>query len=190
MRKKCMIIAGALTLTIAIVPGCATTSDAANTNATLTTEAIPDKASEQQSGVTDDSAAEDSAQDNEENQVPDDSTQENIKGDVPSDANKETVNIGGRVRSVAQDSCVISRTLIDDGFVTMPEEGSPEEELVTVKCTDSTTFEHWTIQGEGAGINKRDASFSEIQTGGGLEATGYFDGEDFIAEKIIIEVYE
>ncbi|MCM1212567.1 MAG: hypothetical protein NC318_13315 [Blautia sp.] len=99
--------------------------------------------------------------------------------------------LGGKVRSIGQESFVISRTLVDaDGYVTMPEAGSADEQLVTIRCTEQTVFEHWTIQGGGAGIVTREASFSEITEDGGLEAEGYFEGEEFIATKVIIEVYQ
>lgn len=48
----------------------------------------------------------------------------------------------------------------------------------------------WMIQGGGAGIGKASAAFSELKEGIGLEAQGYFDGEEFIAGKVIIEIYE
>ncbi|MCM1122245.1 MAG: hypothetical protein NC416_06660 [Eubacterium sp.] len=100
-------------------------------------------------------------------------------------------HIGGKVRSIGQEDFVISRTLIDEnGCVTMPEAGSPDEQLVTIRCTDTTLFEHWTIQSGGADIVTREASFSEITKGGGLEADGYFEGEEFIADKVMIEVYQ
>lgn len=110
--------------------------------------------------------------------------------------NSELIFIGGKVRSVSRDSFVLSRTLWEDSadgqgsFVVMPEAGSPEEELVTVRFADSAVFERWTIQGGGADIKKEGASFSEIQEGTGLEAQGFFDGEEFVAEKVIIEIYE
>lgn len=110
--------------------------------------------------------------------------------------NRELIFIGGKVRSVFQDSFVLSRTLWEDSadgqgsFVVMPEAGSSEEELVTVRFADSAVFERWTIQGGGADIKKEEASFSEIQEGAGLEAQGFFDGEEFLAEKVIIEIYE
>lgn len=105
---------------------------------------------------------------------------------------KDPIFIGGKVRSVAQDSFVLSRTLMDDDgmVIAMPEAGSPEEELVTVRCTDSTVYERWTIQGGGAGIDKTEADFTELEEGSGLEAQGNFKGEEFIAEKVIIEIYE
>ena len=106
-------------------------------------------------------------------------------------SNQEAIFIGGKVRSVGEDEFVISRTLMDDdGFIVMPEAGSPEEVLVTVQCAESTSFEHWTIQSSGGDIVRKEAAFSDIQEGAGLEAWGYFDGEEFIAERIIIEVYQ
>lgn len=126
---------------------------------------------------------------------PESDTSNNAPDILPLNVNSDATIIGGKVRSVAQDSFVISRTLwedSDDGgsYVSIPEEGSPEEELVTIHCTDTTTFERWTIQGGGAGITTDEAAFSDIQRGGGLEAKGYFDGEEFIAERVIVEIYE
>lgn len=103
-----------------------------------------------------------------------------------------TENIGGKVTSIAQDSFVISRVIVDENgmILVMPGEGGPDEVLTTIYCTDSTVFEHWTIQGGGAGIEKKEAAFSDIKEGSGLEAEGYFDGEEFVADKVIIEVYQ
>lgn len=104
----------------------------------------------------------------------------------------EMENIGGKVMSIAQDSFVISRVIVDENgmILVMPGEGGPDEVLTTIHCTDSTVYEHWTIQGGGAGIEKKEAAFSDITEGSGLEAEGYFDGEEFVADKVIIEVYQ
>lgn len=101
-------------------------------------------------------------------------------------------NIGGKVKSISQDSFVLSRVIVDENgmILVMPGEGGADELLTKVHCTDSTVYEHWTIQGGGAGIEKKEASFSDITDGCGLEAEGYFEGEEFIASKIIIEVYQ
>ena len=101
-------------------------------------------------------------------------------------------NIGGKVMSIAQDSFVISRVIVDENgmILVMPGEGGPDEVLTTIHCTDSTVYEHWTIQGGGAGIEKKEAAISDITEGSGLEAEGYFDGEEFVANKVIIEVYQ
>lgn len=42
----------------------------------------------------------------------------------------------------------------------------------------------------GAGIDKAEASFAEVQEGTMLEAQGSFEGEEFVAKKVIIEIYK
>ena len=114
----------------------------------------------------------------------------------PEEDNPEKILIGGKVRSIAKNSFVLSLTLWEDAedgkgsTVVIPQPGSPEEELVSVRCGDLVVYELWTIQGGGAGIQKEEASFSEIQEGTGLEAEGHYEGDEFVADKVIIEVYE
>lgn len=203
MRRKTLITACIMALILAVATGC-TGQNAENGNTVPAMDGIPakDAASPAQNHDTqtdsnttgtltpsneDASLNKESppAQSSQENNLPSDAS------DTPSaDEAQDSIFIGGKVRSIAEDSFVISRTLVEDSMVTMPEEGSPEEELVTILCTDSTTFEHWTIQGSGADIVTDEATFSDIQKGDGLEAKGYFDGEVFLADKVIIEVYE
>ena len=168
MKRKYAITAGAMAFMLATAAGRGSGQEAERTNTVISVENETDESTEPQ-GQSEEG--------------------ENLTNSNPAN---ETMYIGGKVRSIAQDSFVISRTLMEENssIVIMPEEGSPEEELVTIRCTDSTVFEHWTIQGGGAGIVKEEASFTDIQSGGGLEAEGYFDGEEFVAEKVIIEVYE
>lgn len=199
MIRKCTAIASIIMLMMAASTGCGAQNGEeqappAAENTSSETEQTPDDSStspetEQMPG--------DSSTSPEKEQIPDDSSASSVQ--TPSQENDvntpDIIIIGGKVRSVSQDSFVISRVLMEDSddghgsVVLMPDSGSPEEELVTVRCTDETVFEHWTIQGGGAGIETREASFSEIQEEGGLEAEGYFDGEEFVAEKVIIEVY-
>lgn len=114
----------------------------------------------------------------------------------PEEDNPEKILIGGKVRSIAKNSFVLSLTLWEDAedgkgsTVVIPQPGSPEEELVSVRCGDLVVYELWTIQGGGAGIQKEEASFSEIQEGTGLETEGHYEGDEFVADKVIIEVYE
>ncbi len=119
-----------------------------------------------------------------------------ISKERESSENRELLFIGGKVRSVLENSFVISRTLWEESkdgqgaMVVIPEAGSPEEELTAIQPVNSAVFERWTIQEGGADIIKEEASFSEIQEGVALEAYGYFDKEEFMAEKVIIEIYE
>lgn len=105
-------------------------------------------------------------------------------------------SLSGKVRSIGENSVVISKIFIEDGkdgkgsIAILPGEGSRDEELVTVNFTDDTVFHHWTIKSGGADIDMRESSFSEIGIDSGLEMYGYYEGEIFIASRVIIEVYE
>lgn len=182
MNKKRVIATGIIIFMLTAATGCSE-QETASPNTVLSIEdeskegiALPDENHEMDISPKTD---------------PDDSTSNNF----PANASRDTIIIGGKVRSVTEDSFVISRVLIEDSddgasYISIPEEGSQEEELTTIYCTDTTTFEHWTIQGGGAGITTDEATFSDIQSDSTIEAEGYFDGEEFIAEKVIIETYE
>jgi len=190
MKRKYGMAAGIVVFMLAAATGCGSGQETERADTVLTSENRADGDTGQQG------MGEEGERDALKNDVPEDSAPENGAPENSSSeitvADSDGMIIGGKVRSIAQDSFVISRVLMeeDSSVVVIPEEGSPEEELVTVRCTDLTTFEHWTIQGGGAGIVKEEASFSDIQENGGLEAEGYFDGDEFVAEKVIIEVYE
>ena len=175
MKRKQVIAAGLIALIMTGAAGCGSSQDAQQDVVPFSME-----------GKTD------------EETIPQTQADEIIK-DTPetaildSGSSQDTEIIGGKVRSVAQDSFVISRTLYDDSdasMVIMPEPGSPEEELVTVRCADTTVFELWVIHGGGAGIDTAQAAFSDIEEDSGLEAFGHFDGEEFVAEKVVIEIYK
>ncbi len=105
-------------------------------------------------------------------------------------------SLSGKVRSIGENSVVISKIFVEDSgdgnssIVILPGEGGREEELVTVNFTDATEFYHWTIKSGGGDIDMRESSFSEIAVDSGLEMSGNYDGDTFIARKVIIEVYE
>lgn len=218
--RKCTMTAGLMILMAAALWGCAGTRKAGETNASSCQTQEPeeetgqtDQSGEQETNTDAGAAAEaeqgPKARPNEEggiNDTCDVNDTDSLNGedgitpadapDLPAGSNmesgQETTIIGGKTRSIGQDSFVLSRVLMseDDSVVVIPQPGSSQEQLVTVRCTPSTTFEHWTIQGGGAGIEKKEAAFSDIREDCGLEAFGCFDGEEFVADKVIIEVYE
>lgn len=203
MNRKYLITASIMVLMLATTTGCSEQKTVSvNTALTIEDEENEDTILANQSEDTKNNISNTPISNNKDDTTSD-ATDASPKSDtnnkapntLPINVNQDTIIIGGKVRSVAQNSFVISRTLwedSDDGgsYVLMPEEGSPEEELVTIHCSDTTTFERWTIQGGGAGITTDKAAFSDIQCNGGLEAEGYFDGEKFIADRVIIEIYE
>lgn len=128
-----------------------------------------------------------------------DAEQESLSAPEQSGSENDTVQaeqeyISGKVKELKEDGFLFSQTVVSTdfegggSFVTILDEGEAEE--ISVKYTPETNFEHWTISGGGADIVKKEASASDITEGMGLEINGYFEGSDFIAKLVIIEVYE
>lgn len=97
--------------------------------------------------------------------------------------------ISGKVKELNPDGFLFIQTVVlEDSLVTFVDEKDAKK--IPVKYTSDTKFEHWTIKGGGAGITKESASASDITEGMSLEIGGHFEGDDFIAELVLIEVYE
>ncbi|MDE5938531.1 MAG: hypothetical protein K2H37_05580 [Lachnospiraceae bacterium] len=73
----------------------------------------------------------------------------------------------------------------EDGMVTLLE--VKDAKKIPVKITEDTKVEHWIIQGGGAGIDMRDAEVSDLKEGMSVELEGYYDGETFMATRVIME---
>lgn len=106
---------------------------------------------------------------------------------------KGTEHLGGKVQSVSDDGMIVAKTTVmgegeDAGMVTIVDEKDAEK--ITVKFTADTRVEHWIIQGGGAGIDMRDAALSDLKSGLGVELEGDYEGENFIATRILIEEYK
>lgn len=97
--------------------------------------------------------------------------------------------LGGKVQNLQEEGMILAQTTLTDeeGMVTLLE--VKDARKITVKFTADTRVEHWTIQGGGAGIDMQEASFSDLEEGMGVEVEGYFEGEDFVALRVIIEEY-
>lgn len=101
-----------------------------------------------------------------------------------------TESLGGKVQSPQEDGMILAQTtqLDKDGMVVLL--NVEDAKKIPVKFTADTKVEHWTIQGGGAGIDMQEASFSDLEEGQGVEVEGNFEGETFVAARVIIEVYE
>lgn len=188
MKTRCRMAAGLMALMMA-ASGCGNGQEAKGHNAEPTQQAEENRDIRQQNETEGEEASASKSREAGDGENSGESMSVSSTENIDNNA-QETEIIGGKVRSIAQGSFVISRVLMDGSYVIIPEAGSPEEELVTIRCTDSTTYERWTIQGGGAGIDKEEAVFTDILEGGGLEASGYFDGEEFVAQTVFIEIYE
>lgn len=101
-----------------------------------------------------------------------------------------TESLGGKVQSPKEDGMILAQTTVpdEDGMVTLL--NVEDAKKIPVKFTEDTKVEHWMIQGGGAGIDMQEASFSDLEEGQGVEVEGNFEGETFVATRVIIEVYE
>lgn len=116
--------------------------------------------------------------------VPDSGRSDEEGGDT--DPAEGSEHLAGKVSELTPEGMVIIRTVILEGSTVRRVE-EQDAQRVSVLCTPDTRFEHWVIQGGGAGIDRNPASFSDITEGMMLELSGYYEGSDFIAELVLIE---
>ncbi len=100
-----------------------------------------------------------------------------------------TEHLGGKVQEPRADGMMFAQTtLLDkDGSVTLLD--VEEAKKIPVQFTEDTKVEYWTIEGGGAGIDMQDAAVSDLREGMSVELEGYYDGETFVATRVIIEEY-
>lgn len=159
------------------------------TGCTKTTEATSQSQEETGNGEDDQMAPEN---DQEAQGNPDVDMQENDQATTESVSfNEGTEFLGGKVQSVEEDGMIFAQTTIkgeDDSMVTLVDEKDAKK--ISVKFTADTKVEHWTIQGGGAGIDRKDAQLSDLKPGLGVELEGLYEGEGFVAARILIEEYK
>lgn len=96
--------------------------------------------------------------------------------------------LSGKIQSVEEDGMIIAQTtILEDGMVTLVDEKDAKK--ISVKFTDDTKVEYWTIKGGGADIDRKDADLSDLEIGMGVEMKGDYEGETFVASQILIEEY-
>ena len=100
-----------------------------------------------------------------------------------------TEHLGGKVQAPQADGMILAQTTLvdEDGMVTLLEVADAKK--IPVIFTGDTKAEHWIIQGGGAGIDMKEASLSDLEENMGVELEGYFEGENFVATRVIIEEY-
>lgn len=95
-------------------------------------------------------------------------------------------HLGGKVQNPSAEGMTLAQTTVMDGSsVILLEEKDAEK--IPVQFTADTEVERWTIQGGGAKIDMKAAAVSDLKAGMGVELVGRFEGETFVASKVIIE---
>ena len=104
-------------------------------------------------------------------------------------ASERTQYLGGKVQSPQTDGMTLARTTLmnEDNTVTLLDDKDAEK--IPVRFTADIKVEHWIISGGGAGIDMREADVSDLEEGMGVELEGYYDGDTFMATRVIIEEY-
>lgn len=105
-------------------------------------------------------------------------------------ASEGTQHLGGKIWKLQEDGMTFAHTSLVDEDMGVTLLDVEDAEKIQVKFTEDTKVEHWIIQGGGAGIDMQDAAFSDLKEGMGVELEGYYDGDTFVATKVIIEDYE
>lgn len=109
----------------------------------------------------------------------------------PVQGQQKTEELTGNVSSIGEDSIVISQSFEEEGGVLVaPADGSPDQVLITVRVSDQTQYEMKTVKNSGvngdADVEKKSGSFSDLEQDSSVDLTGYYEGEEFVAEKIVI----
>lgn len=142
-------------------------------------------------GITGCADKEAKTQENAQKQTTDTESEDSAEGEDRAQTVKVsegTEHLGGKIWKLQEDGMTFAHTsLVEDNEVTILD--VEDAEKIQVKYTEETEVEHWIIQGGGAGIDMQEAAFSDLKEGMGVELEGYFDGETFVATKVIMEDY-
>ncbi len=104
---------------------------------------------------------------------------------------QKTESLTGTVRSIGEDSMVLSQSFEEEeGVLVAPAEGSPDEVQISVRVSAQTQYEVRTVKNGGvngdADVEKRSGLFSDLEQDSSVDLVGYYEGEEFVAEKIVI----
>ena len=197
MRRKLSvsILLLAIMATAWMITGC---GDKAQDDAVSQTEEISrteqssnaENDGEQENGTTDEN-------DEAEQSQPED-TQDQSKGessDKSADASDASTNESAElcvdVESIGDNSVVGNKVFIEplpdgNGEIMLVGVGGDNQELVTVYFEENASYVYQIIRNGGADVETKEGSFSDIGLGMTLDMTGYYKGEDFYADKVVI----
>lgn len=100
----------------------------------------------------------------------------------------------GNVKSIGDGSAVIIKAIIeemDNGVSIMVAPGyEAEEDLVNVSFKEAAEYELRTVKNGGINpdedVSVREAAFSDIKERASISLEGYYEGDVFVAEKVVL----
>ena len=104
--------------------------------------------------------------------------------------------VTGNVKSIGDQDIVIRRSFeessngTDMDILVAPAEGSADEELLTVLVLETTRYEVHTVKNGGvngdADVEAREGSLADLKEKAAVNIWGNFEGENFLAQQVII----
>ncbi len=104
--------------------------------------------------------------------------------------------VTGNVKSIGDQDIVIRRSFeessngTDMDILVAPAEGSADEELLTVLVLETTRYEVHTVKNGGvngdADVETREGSLADLKEKAVVNIYGNFEGENFLAQQVII----
>lgn len=190
MRRKLSISILALAIVAAawMFTGCG--DKAQDDVASQTEQSTSAENDEQENGTTDEN-------DEAEQGQPED-TQDQSEGessDKSADASDASTNESAElcvdVENIGDNSVVGNKVFIEtlpdgNGEIMLVGVGGDNQELVTVYFEENASYVYQIIRNGGEDVETREGSFSDIGLDMTLDMTGYYKGEDFYADKVVI----
>lgn len=117
------------------------------------------------------------------------------KGQAEGESSDKSVNASTElcvdVESIGDNSVVGNKVFIEpipdgSGEIMVVGSGEDNKVLITVYFEEDASYVYQIIRNGGADVETREGSFSDIGLDMTLDMTGYYKGEDFYADKVVI----
>ena len=109
---------------------------------------------------------------------------------------KSAEKLEGNVKSIDDGSVVIIKTIIEERddesqvMIGVAPGYEAEEDLVNVNFQEITEYELRTVKNGGVNpdedVTVKKASFSDMKDGASISLEGYYEGDTFVAEKVVL----
>lgn len=189
MKRKWIMVAGLCVFITTTAIGCGTKGEDQQA-VTVESADVSNNGQGQENELSQDDITENNQSEN-SGQAGNDDQQQGTKA-----AENKIEELEGNVKSIGDGSAVIIKAIIEErGDVSLIMVGSApgyesEEDLVNVSFKETTEYELRVVKNGGVNpdedVSIREAAFSDIKEQTSISLEGYYEGDTFIAEKVIL----
>lgn len=189
MKRKWIMVAGLCVFITTTAIGCGTKGEDQQA-VTVESADVSNNGQGQENELSQDDITENNQSEN-SGQAGNDDQQQGTKA-----AENKIEELEGNVKSIGDSSAVIIKAIIEErGDVSLIMVGSApgyesEEDLVNVSFKETTEYELRVVKNGGVNpdedVSIREAAFSDIKEQTSISLEGYYEGDTFIAEKVIL----